>query len=296
MAKLSKLWSAMLMDRFAASVDLAITRTPVPIMPWITHQLDPDLLALVLRLGERRKFRSGDLLFENNQKIDALMIVIRGVTARSMGNLDGQAIGLATPKRIAAGNLNFFSGRHAIGRYFAITDSELCVCSRSLLLSVLEAQPQLMKTCAVQFECCALSDRLSFACLSLLDARDRLKAFLTTWAVNFGELLKDESGLIWIRMPVPTTIQVESQIVNTSLNWVDRILHDWRESGLWRRERESVIVSPSLLEETYRWMRSLEEGDNLFRYPSSLTLLLEQLHGSDAPVAFAKSEAQRTDA
>lgn len=293
MAKLSKAWHETLANSFAPSVESEIERSPIPIMPWITHRLDPAFLSLVLRLGLRRNVRAGDLLFEHSQKIDELLVVTRGITARSMGNLDGQAIGLATPGRIAAGNLNFFSGRHAIGRYFAITDCELRVCPRSLLLPVLESDPELLKICAVQFECCALSDRLSFACLSLLEARDRLKAFLATWAVNYGELLVDNAGNRWIRMPIPTTIQTQSQIVNTSLNWVDRILHGWRKSGLWRRDREWVCVSPILLEETYHWMRSLEEGDNLFHYPDSLETLIPTLQRPGSQLCgFEKSSNQ----
>ena len=280
MAKLSKAWHKTLIQcSFDSVLDDAIERSPVPIMPWITHRLDPDLLSLMLRLGLKRTIRAGNLLFGHSEKIDELIVVRRGITARSMGNLDGRAIGLATPGRIAAGNLNFFSGRHAIGRYFAITDCELCVCPRSLLLSVLESEPRLFKICAVQFECCVLSDRLSFACLSLLDGRERLQAFLATWAVNYGQMLEDEDGSRWIRMPVPTTIQTQSQIVNTTLNWVDRILHHWRKRGLWRRKGEWIFVSPIVLEEAYRWMRSLEEGDNLFHYPSSLSALIESFHG-----------------
>lgn len=280
MAKFSKVWNETLISRsIDPSVDGAVERSPVPIMPWITHRLDPTLLGTVLRVGLRRRVRAGELLFQHADKINELIVVCRGVTARSMGNLDGRAIGLATPGRIAAGNLNFFSGRHAIGRYFAITDCELCVCPRPLLLSVLEKDPALLKICAVQFECCTLSDRLSFACLSLLDGQERLKAFLSTWAVNYGEMLEDEAGRRWIRMPVPTTMQTQSQIVNTSLNWVDRNLHQWRSKGLWHRQREWVFVSPTVLEDTYRWMRSLEEGDNLFHYPDSLSTLIESLHG-----------------
>ena len=92
-------------------------------------------------------------------------------------------------------------------------------------------------------------------------------------------MLEDEAGSRWIRMPVPTTIQTQSQIVTTTLNWVDRILHHWRKRGLWRRKGEWIFVSPIVLEEAYRWMRSLEEGDNLFHYPSSLSALIESLHG-----------------
>lgn len=51
----------------------------------------------------------------------------------------------------------------------------------------------------VQFELASLSDRVGVCCLSLLSKEDKLKAFTSTWALNFGtrfltEKAKDDSN------------------------------------------------------------------------------------------------------
>ena len=129
-------------------------------------------------------------------------------------------------------------------------------------------------SCVAQFECSALSDRLSFACLFLGDAVLRLKALTATWALNYGSLEK-VNGKEWIRMPVPMTIRVRSQVINATSNWVDRIIAGWRKAGLCRREGEVVFVSTRLIEEGYTWLRSIEEADNKFHYPHSIRTLFE---------------------
>ncbi len=271
MAKYSKRWHESILRSRNHSTGLSVLESPFPIMPWLTHALDPKLETLMLRLGERRRLRAGERLFGPGEPIDRIAMVCSGVTARSLGNSDGQAIGLALPGRIAAGNLNFFSGRHAIGRYFALSDCELCFCPQPLLLSVLCADPALFHSCAAQFECAALSDRLAFACLSLLGGEDRLKAFTAAWAASYGELLADG----WIRMPSPMSLQVRSQVINATPNWVDRISRRWREAALWRREGEWTFARPALLQEAYAWMRGLEEADNRFSYPARFEALFD---------------------
>lgn len=266
MARFSKFWYAAILKSRNGSSGKSVLESAFPVMPWITHALDPRLLDLVNRVGIVKHLKAGELIFSINQPIDQLVTINKGITARSMGNIDGQAIGLATPGRFAAGNLNFFSSRHAIGRYFAITDCELCFCPHTLLRSVLRTDPDLMYSLSAQFECATLSDRLAFACLSLLGAKDRLKAFTLTWAANYGSLIQTEEGLR-IRMPAPMSLQVRSQVANTTPNWIDRILRGWRESGRWVREGDWVTFDPELLQDTYHWMRSLEEANNHYHYP-----------------------------
>lgn len=274
MARLSQRWQDSILQSRNQSCGQSVLDSTFPIMPWITPALDPKLEALILRIGARRNFEPGELLFAKDQKIDQLAIVCRGVTAQGIGNFSQYAVGLATPGRIAAGNLNFFSERHAIGRYFALTTAEVCFCPRSLLLSILRRDERLFMSCVAQFECSALSDRLSFACLFLGDAVLRLKALTATWALNYGSLEK-VNGKEWIRMPVPMTIRVRSQVINATSNWVDRIIAGWRKAGLCRREGEVVFVSIQLIEEGYTWLRSIEEADNKFHYPHSIRTLFE---------------------
>ncbi len=276
MARFSKFWCASVLKSLNGSSGQSVLSSSFPIMPWITHALDPSLADLVSRVGIVKNLKAGEVIFSHNQPIDHLVIVNRGITARGMGNVDAQAIGLATPGHIAAGNLNFFSSRHAIGRYYAITDCELCFCSHSLLRKITRTQPDLIYTLSAQFECATLSDRLAFACLSLLSPKDRLKAFTVTWAANYGSLVMS-GGQLRIRMPAPMSIQVRSQIVNTTPNWVDRSLRSWRENGRWQRNGDWVTFDPNLVQDTYHWMRSLEESNNNFRYPENFVQLIHPL-------------------
>ncbi len=271
MARLSKFWYAAVQKGLNGSFGQPIESSSFPVMPWITHALDPSLADLMNRVGVVKKFKAGEVLFPYGRPIDQLVVVNRGITARSMGNIDARAIGLATPGRIAAGNLNFFSARHAMGRYYAITDCELCCCPHTLLRQLIRKEPDLMCALSTQFECATLSDRLAFACLSLLSPRDRLKAFTATWAANYGSLVTVD-GQTKIHIPAPMSIQVRSQIVNVTPNWVDRILRVWREDDLWQRNGDWVVFDPRIVQDTYHWMRSLEEGNEHF--PESFVELI----------------------
>lgn len=275
MARLSHKWHEMISQSRNGASGKSVLDSSFPVMPWITHALDPKLEALFLRVGTRRVLPTDALLFEVGEPIDQLVFVCQGVTARSMGNVDERAIGLATPGRIAAGNLNFFSQRHAIGRYFCLTESELCYCPRKLLLDVLKTDVELFSSYVAQLECAALSDRMSFACLALCDSVLRLKAFFASWAANYGTPVS-RGGRACIEMPVPMTLAVQSKIVNSSLNWVDRIIHSWRDEGLWIRKGERVAVDVALLDEAWIWMRSLEEANERYQYPGHLHELFKR--------------------
>lgn len=246
-----------------------------PLMPWITPRVHPAILDLVERLGTSRRLLAGEFLFGRDEKLDKLVIVTSGVSGRSVGDPRGQGIAIATPGHIAAGNLNFFSERHAFGQYFAITDCEYLFCSRKLLFVLAMKDPELMALFATQFECCALSDRLGMACLFLMGAKERLAAFTCSWALNYGQWICREDGE-WIRMPVPLSRQIRSQIINVGPSWIDRTLRDWRAQNLWQRERDTVYARPSLLEPAYRWLRDHEESDNRYSYPKTLAELFSR--------------------
>lgn len=132
MARLSQRWQDSILQSRNQSCGQSVLDSTFPIMPWITPALDPKLEALILRIGARRNFEPGELLFAKDQKIDQLAIVCRGVTARGIGNFSQYAVGLATPGRIAAGNLNFF--RKACHRQVFCADN-----GRGLFLSSFSA-------------------------------------------------------------------------------------------------------------------------------------------------------------
>lgn len=284
LSKLSNNWYENLRDRYfstdtpASSPDLY----PEPIVPWIAPRLNSEIFRLILRLGQTQKLSQGELLFARGYENEDLFVVCRGVTARGFGNLSQERISLSPPGRLAAGYLNFFSGRNAAEHCYALTDAEVCRCPKRLLNAVLDKDSALAKLCMIQFEYCHLSDRLDLACHSLLDAKDRLKAYLMSWAVVYGDLHREEGEeRTWIRMLSPMPMRVQSLIVNASPNWVDRMIHVWRKEDLWRRDREWVLVAPELLQEAYVWVRTLS-GIKPDLFPMELCRMLECLREQEA--------------
>lgn len=251
-------------------------RSNFPVLPWLTHWVDPKIAELIDHCGIEKELGAGEPIFSSNEKIASLVLLKSGVTARGLANPDAQsrrACALATPNRIAAGNLNFFSHRHAIGRYYTITPAKLVYCPRDLLLSVVRKDIDLFQLLVTQFELATLSDRLGFACMSLLDASDRLKVLNLIWAVNFGTFVT-ESGGQWIKMPVPMGRSVRAQVTGTSVFWVDQTLKKWRSAGLWRCEGDWAWIKTELIAGVYEWIKSAGEASSDYRYPDAVESLI----------------------
>lgn len=118
MARLSQRWQDSILQSRNQSCGQSVLDSTFPIMPWITPALDPKLEALILRIGARRNFEPGELLFATDQKIDQLAIVCRGVTARGIGNCSQYAVGLATPGCKVYGFVHGLPDKCARGLFF----------------------------------------------------------------------------------------------------------------------------------------------------------------------------------
>jgi len=68
------------------------------------------LVRIFLRLGLSKTLKE-ERVFSPGERVDHVVLVTRGVTARAIGSTKGDspAIALSTPGHLAAGNLNFFS-------------------------------------------------------------------------------------------------------------------------------------------------------------------------------------------
>lgn len=276
MAQLSQQWFASIAHGRNGSSDPNVLFKPFPLMPWLHPRLHPALTEIIQRVGLTKKLSANENLFPANDKVDHLVYVQKGVTGRSIGDPNRQAakaIAFSTPGHIAAGNLNIYSARPAIGRYFAITDAELIYCPRDLFLSLIDTDEELKRIACIQFECCSLSDRLGFCCMSLLGAEDRMKALLVTWACNYGELVTKNSET-WIKSPTPLPRQTRAFVGNTSLVWLDKTLKLWKDQGVYRRKGEWVYLKPELIDPVYKWMRQSEEKSD-FTYPESISDLVK---------------------
>lgn len=95
-----------------------------PVMPWVTPPLHPYIRNLFSTRGVVREFGPGEWLFPRVQ-VRSFMYVEEGLTGRILASLDGQpgagAMALSPPMRNASGNLNWVTGRAAIGRYQALS-------------------------------------------------------------------------------------------------------------------------------------------------------------------------------
>lgn len=249
-----------------------------PIFPWITPWVHPTIVDLIEHCGIVRELDAGEPLFSTNEKISSLVYVISGVTARCLANPDAQskqAIALAPPGHFAAGNLNFFSHRHAIGRYYTLTPAKLIYCPRDILQAVIQKDIDLFKRVVIQFEMTSLSDRLGFACLSLLSAEERLKVLALIWAVNYGRFVQKDNQF-WVKMPTPMSRDVRTRVTSTSLFWVDRTLKQWKQSKLWIRDGNWVYMKLALVEPIYQWIRHAGEEASDYLYPEQLETLIGQ--------------------
>lgn len=272
MAKFSQNWYASIVQGKNNTNASDAIFSKVPVMPWIHHRLHPLLVKIFLKLGITETLKEGQRVFSPNERIDHVVLVTKGVTARAIGSTGGDvhAIALSTPGHLAAGNLNFFSGRPAAGHYFAITNAEVVYVPRNILLGLAKQDRAVNELLQVQFELASLSDRIGFCCLSLLNTEDKLKALASTWALNYGTMVVDKEGRKMIRMPAPLTRKYQILVTNCSSVWLDKVLHKWIRDKNWKRDGEFVLVCPELLEPYYHWLKGCMDEADTFNYPKTL--------------------------
>lgn len=277
MKLISSDWLGALRRYRVDSADVA--QSAMPFLPWLTPTVHPRIIELLDQLGHVRFLQKDEKIFHARSPVDKIAYVRAGVTARTAGDPHAQsasAMAIATPGRLATGNLNFFTQRAAFGRYFAVVPAEIVICDRQDVYDVVIHDAELLRIFACQFEASALSDRIAFISMALHDAQSRLKTFSCAWAICFGEMVTDETGLEWIKMPVPLTRQVRASIIKVSSNCIDNILKQWMRAGLYLRKGDCVWIQPHLVEDIYQWMRRTDESV-LSRLPSQLTHLIKTI-------------------
>lgn len=178
-----------------------------PVMPWVTPPLHPYIRNLFSTRGVVREFGPGEWLFPRVQ-VRSFMYVEEGLTGRILASLDGQpgagAMALSPPMRNASGNLNWVTGRAAIGRYQALSHVRVREIRHSEMHDILKpwANQDIFLLVMGQAELINLSDRMGFAILALLPAMERLKALFLCWSLFYGHIL-EENGRRYVRFPVP---------------------------------------------------------------------------------------------
>lgn len=243
----------------------------IPTYPWLAPPLHSKLRSLIERWGVETELAPHDPVLGSKQdKVDKLVLVKSGVTARCFGSVYGvqrPAVAFSIAGRLACGNLNFFSHRPCIGSYFALVPSVVVSIPQSLLFSICEKDPAMMLTAAKEFELINLSDRLGFGIHSSLGVDDRLLAYFITWVVAYGRE-EEIDGEIWIRMPAPLRGEALQYVVNCSSAALERAIGKLKSAGMLVSQADSALVKLECLLPVHRWIRNIEErSSDLHRDP-----------------------------
>lgn len=238
------------------------TNGAFPIYPWLAPALHPKLRSLIERWGVEKELNAREpVLGQVNDKVNQLVLVRSGITARIFGSIYRQAspaMAFSVPGRLACGNLNFFSHRPCIGSYVAVVPSVVVCVPQSLILRMCRSDVDFALLVASEFEKIALSDRLGFGLLALLDIENRFLAFLLSWAVTFGHLeMQGNEG--WVRMPLPLRGDALRAVLNCSSATLDRCLTALKQKGDYIVEGDVARVKLERLKPIHRWIRNCEE-------------------------------------
>ena len=243
----------------------------IPTYPWLAPPLHPELRSLIERWGVETELAPHDpVLGRQNDKVDKLVLIKSGITARCFGSIHGiqrPAVAFSIPGRLACGNLNFFTHRPCIGSYFALVPSVVISIPQSLLYSLCEKDPKMLMLVAREFELINLSDRLGFGVHASLGVVDRLLAYFITWAVAFGHE-EEIDGVSWIRIPAPLRGEALQYVVNCSPAALERALSSLKSAGNFVQQSDSALIKLECLLPVHRWLRNIEErSSELYRKP-----------------------------
>ena len=229
----------------------------IPLVPWICPPLHPELLRLLENIGQESVLAPGAQIYREGEPVSRFAVVKKGLVARKLGTYGAKSdnqIGLAGPGNIATGNLNIFSHRPAVGAYEAILPTSIVWCEHREFFEIARRNPDLFMLLATQCELSMLSDRLAFACLTLLNSEQAMKVVLLSWTSHFGHLEGDE-----VIAPRVLTRSIIRSVLGCSMGWVDRLAAEWRRNDVRRVEGGIVHYRLDILQEANEILCDLEE-------------------------------------
>lgn len=238
-----------------------------PVMPWIHPVLHPEIKSLIERWGVERTLAPKDPVLGTSERVDQLVMVKSGITARCVSSPFAQSrlsVAIGLPGRLACGNLNFFTGRPCVGRYFALVPSVVVSVPQELVMSLAKKNTEFLLLIAAQFELAALSDRLGFAAETLLGIDERVLAFFMSWASVYGKLTEID-GETWGDMPHILRGEALRYVVNCSSAALERSMTSLKKKGLVVSEADRFRVKLEILKPVHQWLRSAEEASALPR-------------------------------
>lgn len=240
----------------------------MPLVPYICPPLHPELLRLVENIGRETVLEPGERIYQKGEPVSRFAVVKKGLVARRIGDYGTKSAdhsGLAGPGNIATGNLNILSHRTAVGSYEAILPTSIVWCGQRELFAIARSDVNLLMLLATQCELSSLSDRLSFACLTLLDAEQILKTVMLSWTSHFGHLEGDE-----VVAPKILTRNIMRTTVGCSIGWLDRMMAEWRRTEIRRVEGNIVRYKLDMLQEANDILLNIEETTSAIPRPKDV--------------------------
>lgn len=234
----------------------------VPLFPWLAPPLARSVRDVIERWGVVRHLRAGDpVLGGQSDRVDKVVLVKSGITVRHFGSSYAQhqsAYAISLPGRLACGNLNFFTSLPCVGRYYALVPSTVTAVSQDLLRAMCRKDAAFCITLLREFESIALTDRIGFGATISLTIRDRILAFLLTWAAALGSLTCID-GALWVRIPTPLSNEALRSVIYSSQAAFERAWRRLREEGIYVAENDGARVLLSALKPIHLWLRHQEE-------------------------------------
>lgn len=227
-----------------------------PSLPWISPRVTDELIEIIESLGARRRIEQGNSLFPPSERLEKFSVILDGFAVRSLANPDGSGprdISILPPMHIASGNLNFFTDRPLVSCCSALCDTTLVECDKEALRQLAFQQSELLSYLLEQFELCFLSDCLGMACRALIGTEDCIKAFLCSWAVNFGTFYRDGGHYLIRMVPLPHESLI-AKLLEINSQQVKTILKRWEEQEVLYRSEETDVLSLESLEDIYSWI------------------------------------------
>ncbi len=241
-----------------------------PMTPWICPPLHPRLRAIFENWGEARVLKRGEPLVPFGKPCSQVCIVKQGIVGRHIGyspvKVSAEPMLISLPMNYASGNLNLHTRYPVHERCTALSKTTLLVLEQDFFLDILKSDATLMELFEFQQERNSLCDRLAFCCHCTQSTKIKLQMFLYSWSVIFGERIEQD----FILLPKLLTRRIAADVVNCTLGWLDNILHEWKDSGIFRSHHGRFCVHLSAISLANRYIRNMEETHVGFQRLDSL--------------------------
>ena len=203
-------------------------------------RLGEGSLEAILRLTRRRKFRTDEVIFHENEVGDSLFIILRGRVKVAIFGDDGKEVTLSTlSEGDFFGEMSLLDQEPRSATTIAEEECELLALQRDDFTRALEQDPG-MSASLIQ----VLADRLrkanhQISTLALLDVYGRVARVIQELAEEEGKRLKD--GRVVVRRPTHMDI---AHRIGSSRETVTRMMRDLEQNGHIVTQGREIYLRP----------------------------------------------------